>query len=64
LFLGSRIACAKCHNHPTENTTQDDYYHFVALWQQVTGKGERGGEISERAGGDRQRRRPASRDRR
>jgi hypothetical protein len=48
VFLGSRIACAKCHNHPTENTTQDDYYHFVALWQQVTGKGERGGEIPER----------------
>lgn len=48
VFLGSRIGCAKCHNHPSEKTTQDDYYRFVALWQQVTGKGERGGVIPER----------------
>ncbi|HLJ55117.1 MAG TPA: DUF1549 domain-containing protein, partial [Chthonomonadaceae bacterium] len=38
-FLGARIGCAKCHNHPTERYTQDDYYHFAALWQQVHGKG-------------------------
>lgn len=40
VFLGTRIQCAKCHNHPTERYTQDDYYHFAALWQQVGGKGE------------------------
>jgi hypothetical protein len=40
VFLGSRIQCAKCHNHPTERYTQDDYYHYAALWQQVTGKGD------------------------
>lgn len=51
VFLGSRIACARCHNHPTEKTTQDDYYHFVALWQQVTGKGMREGSIPERVEG-------------
>jgi len=39
VFLGSRIGCAKCHNHPTERYTQDDYYHFTALWQQLHGKG-------------------------
>lgn len=39
VFLGTRIQCAKCHNHPTERYTQDDYYHFTALWQQLTGKG-------------------------
>src|SRR5258708_35640208 len=39
VFLGARIQCAKCHNHPTERYTQDDYYHFTALWQHVTGKG-------------------------
>jgi hypothetical protein len=38
VFLGNRLQCAKCHNHPTERFTQDDYYHFTALWQQVTGK--------------------------
>ena len=40
VFLGTRIQCAKCHNHPTERYTQDDYYHFSALWQQLHGKGE------------------------
>ena len=40
VFLGTRIQCAKCHNHPTERYTQDDYYHYAALWQQVTGKGD------------------------
>ena len=40
VFLGTRIQCAKCHNHPTERYTQDDYYHFAALWQQVGGKGD------------------------
>ena len=28
LFLGVRIQCAKCHNHPFERWTQDDYYGF------------------------------------
>ena len=40
VFLGTRIQCAKCHNHPTERYTQDDYYHYAALWQQLTGKGD------------------------
>lgn len=39
LFLGQRIQCAKCHNHPTEKYTQDDYYHFTALFAQVNGEG-------------------------
>jgi hypothetical protein len=34
-FLGSRIGCAKCHNHPLEKYTQDDYYHFIAFFSQV-----------------------------
>lgn len=40
VFLGARIQCARCHNHPTERTTQDDYYRFVAMFAQVTGDGE------------------------
>ena len=47
VFLGSRIQCAKCHNHPTERYTQDDYYHFTALWQQVTGAGKNNDGIPE-----------------
>lgn len=35
LFLGVRIQCAKCHNHPFERWTQDDYYHFAAFFAQV-----------------------------
>lgn len=26
LFLGVRLRCAKCHNHPFDRWTQDDYY--------------------------------------
>jgi hypothetical protein len=34
-FLGTRIGCAKCHNHPLEKFTQDDYYHFAAYFAPV-----------------------------
>ena len=34
-FLGSRIGCAKCHNHPSEKFTQDDYYHFAAFFSRM-----------------------------
>ena len=32
LFLGSRIQCAKCHNHPFERWTQDNYYGLTAFF--------------------------------
>src|SRR5439155_21443517 len=35
-FLGTRIVCAKCHNHPAERYTQDDYYHFAAFFSRVS----------------------------
>ena len=35
LFLGVRIGCAKCHNHPGENWTQDDYYGLAAFFARV-----------------------------
>ena len=35
LFLGVRIQCAKCHNHPFERWTQDDYYGFAAFFARV-----------------------------
>jgi len=35
LFIGSRINCAKCHNHPFENWTQDDYYRIAAVFARV-----------------------------
>ena len=39
-FLGARIGCAKCHNHPLEKYTQDDYYHFAAFFSRVSLKRE------------------------
>jgi len=38
LFLGSRIQCAKCHNHPFENWTQDNYYGLSAFFNRVQNK--------------------------
>lgn len=40
VFLGQRLQCAKCHNHPTERFTQDDYYRFAAIFAQVNGDGQ------------------------
>ncbi|MCA8987079.1 MAG: DUF1553 domain-containing protein [Planctomycetaceae bacterium] len=34
-FLGTRIGCARCHNHPLEKYTQDDYYHFAGFFSRV-----------------------------
>ncbi len=34
-FLGTRIGCARCHNHPLEKYTQDDFYHFAAFFSKV-----------------------------
>ena len=34
-FLGARIGCARCHNHPLERYTQDDFYHFAAFFSRV-----------------------------
>ena len=35
LFLGIRLQCAKCHNHPYERWTQDDYLSLAAHFTQV-----------------------------
>ena len=32
LFLGVRIQCARCHNHPGENWTQNDYHGLAAFF--------------------------------
>ncbi len=34
-FLGTRIGCAQCHNHPLEKYTQDDYYHFASFFSRI-----------------------------
>jgi len=35
LFLGTRLACAKCHHHPFEKYSQADYYSFAAFFSRV-----------------------------
>ena len=38
-FLGMSINCARCHDHPLEKWTNDDYYGMVSLFSRVRGKG-------------------------
>ena len=38
-FLGLSIGCAKCHNHPLEKWTNDQYYSFASLFARVRAKG-------------------------
>jgi hypothetical protein len=35
LFLGVRLQCARCHNHPFDRWTQDDYYSWAALFSRI-----------------------------
>ena len=35
LFLGVRLQCAQCHNHPYDRWTQDDYYNWADLFSRV-----------------------------
>ena len=45
VFLGVRMQCAKCHNHPYDRWTQNQYYEMAAFFVQVKRKpGERAGE--------------------
>lgn len=34
-FLGTRIGCAQCHNHPLEKYTQDDFYRFSGFFSRL-----------------------------
>jgi len=39
LFLGVRMECAKCHHHPNEKWSQDDFYQFAAVFGAMKQKG-------------------------
>ena len=39
LFLGVRLDCAKCHHHPFEVWSQDDFYGFAAFFGRIGRKG-------------------------
>jgi hypothetical protein len=35
VFMGMRIQCAQCHNHPFDRWTQNEYYQFAAFFAQI-----------------------------
>lgn len=39
VFLGVRLQCARCHHHPFEKWSQQDYYQFAAFFARVGLKG-------------------------
>jgi hypothetical protein len=49
-FLGLSIGCAKCHNHPLEKWTNDQYYAMANMFARVKAKGW-GGETRSGDGG-------------
>jgi hypothetical protein len=38
VFLGVRLQCAKCHHHPFDDWSQDDYYGMAAFFARLTQK--------------------------
>ena len=38
VFLGLRLQCAQCHNHPYDRWSQDDYHNWAAVFAQVNYK--------------------------
>jgi hypothetical protein len=47
IFLGVRLECCRCHNHPFDRWSQDDYYGMAAFFSKVhVGGGEQKDEES------------------
>lgn len=45
IFLGVRLQCARCHHHPYERWSQQDYYGFAAFFSRLARKpGTQAGE--------------------
>jgi hypothetical protein len=62
VFMGMRVQCAQCHNHPFDRWKMDDYYGFAAFFSQIGRKGtddpreiiifnSGGGEVTHPVGG-------------
>lgn len=42
MFMGARLQCANCHNHPLDRWTQDDYHGLAAIFAKI----ERGSVVT------------------
>ncbi|HEX4792345.1 MAG TPA: DUF1549 domain-containing protein [Humisphaera sp.] len=40
VFLGVRMECARCHHHPNEKWSQNDFYELAAVFGEVHRKGQ------------------------
>jgi hypothetical protein len=47
-FLGLRIRCAQCHDHPFDVWTQDDYFGLAAIFAKVEPSAPRPGQMDAR----------------
>jgi hypothetical protein len=55
VFVGMRLQCTQCHNHPFDRWTMDDYYGWTAFFSQVgrkAGEDQREQVIFNRGGGE------------
>jgi len=52
LFLATRFNCNKCHDHPFERWTQDQYYQLAAYFAQISLKEDAASEGRKIAGND------------
>ncbi|MEZ6136875.1 MAG: DUF1553 domain-containing protein [Pirellulaceae bacterium] len=35
VWMGVRVGCAQCHDHPLDHWTQDDYFSMAACWAEI-----------------------------
>jgi hypothetical protein len=42
-FMGQRLTCARCHNHPLEKWTQKQYYQLANLFSRI---GQKNGDVA------------------
>lgn len=40
VWLGVRVGCAQCHDHPLDHWTQDDYFAMAACWAEIESEGQ------------------------
>ncbi len=47
IFLGTRLECAQCHNHPFDKWTQMDFFKMAAFSYGMSANGQRGGKLQD-----------------